>query len=406
MAGTSADGIDAAIIRVAGSGLGMRIRFVHHYHVPFERRLRQRLLSAMAPAATTTEEIALLHAKLGEAFGEAAKQAIQQVGKHYRPCVIGLAGQTLCHLPGGRGRRTVTLQLGSAAHVAAVAGVPVVSDFRQSDVAAGGQGAPLVPWTDWVLFHDKYESRAIQNIGGIGNVTWLPAGGTAENVVAFDTGPGNMIIDEIVARATTGRHRMDRDGKLALKGRVIEAVLSRWMRHPFLSKKPPRTTGRETFGKGFVDQQWPLLVGASPRVEDWVATATAFTARTIAASYCKFIPSFKTDVERRNSVAEDRIVKKANHARNQNANHGRANNNAQLVLTGGGSRNRALRQMLATELPGTRIVRIDDLGIPDQSKEAVSFAMLAVSRLDGVASNLPQATGATYSAILGGLNAI
>jgi anhydro-N-acetylmuramic acid kinase len=253
MAGTSADGIDAAIIRVQGSGLSMRVRLVHHHHVPFPRDLRRRLLAVMAPVRTSTEELARLHALLGEAFAGAAAQAMGGVGRSERPSLIGLSGQTVCHLPNDRKRSTVTLQLGSPAHVAAIAGVPVVGDFRQSDVAVGGQGAPLVPWTDWVLFHDDHQSRAIQNIGGIGNVTWVPAGGGPEKVVAFDTGPGNMIIDEIVSRATDQRCRMDRDGRMAARGQVIESVLSAWLRHPFLRQSPPRTAGREEFGSSFVD---------------------------------------------------------------------------------------------------------------------------------------------------------
>lgn len=392
MAGTSADGIDAAIVRIVGEGESMRVRFLHHYHMPYKRDLRRRLLAVMAPAATATEEIARLHATLGEAFGEAAKRAIQQVQRRQRPSVISLSGQTICHLPHDRNGVTVTLQLGSAAHVAAMAGVPVVSDFRQSDVAAGGQGAPLVPWTDWVLFHDDRRSRAIQNIGGIGNVTWLPAGGGPADVVAFDTGPGNMVIDEIVARASDNRRRMDRDGHMAGRGTVIESILARWMRHPFLRKQPPRTTGREEFGRTFVDRYWPILKTSSLRSEDWIATATAFTARSIADSYRRFIPRLAENVwPPTTAFAEDWL------------GGGRADRDVQIqiVLTGGGSRNRTLRRMLEMELPGVSIVRIDDLGIPDQAKEAVSFAMLAVARLDGVASNLPQVTGANKAVTLG-----
>lgn len=379
MAGTSGDGIDAAVIRVEGSGEAMRVRFVLHHQRPFPRRLRSRLLSVMAPAETTTQELATLHADLGEAFGRVARETVELLPRRQRPMVIGLAGQTICHLPGRPGSRTVTLQLGNPAQVRAIADLPVVAEFRQSDVAAGGQGAPLVPWTDYVLFRDPRISRAVQNIGGIANVTWLPAGGRARDVVAFDTGPGNMIIDGLVGRLTAGRARLDRDGRLAARGRVLEPVLAAWMRNPYFRQKPPRTTGRELFGQPFIESQIERLRAASSAGEDWVATATAFTARTIASAYRTFLPGFAALASR------DRA------------------GSVQVVLTGGGAHNQTLVRMLSAELPTLRLVTIDQLGIPGQAKEAVSFAMLAVARLDGVSSNLPAATGAARPVPLGGV---
>ena len=388
MAGTSGDGIDAAVIRVEGRGEAMQVRFVLHHQVAFDRRFRNRLLAAMAPATTTTQEIARLHAELGEAFGRVAREAIEQLPRAHRPMVIGLAGQTVCHLPGRAGSRTVTLQLGNAATVAAMTGLPVVFDFRQTDVAVGGQGAPLVPWTDYVLFKSKSTSWAVQNIGGIGNVTWVPAGGRAADVIAFDTGPGNMVIDGLVARMSGGRWRMDRDGRLAAKGRVLESVLAEWLKLPFFRQRPPRTTGRELFGQIFVNAELDRLRSASAVPEDWIATATAFTARTIAASYRRFLSDFST---RKPDRAASRVPSGAARPRRP----------AQVVLTGGGSRNKTLISMLQAELPGTPILTIDELGIPAQAKEAVSFAMLAIARLDGTPSNPPAVTGATRSVSLG-----
>lgn len=386
MAGTSGDGIDAAVIRVEGKGERMRVRCVHHHARSFNRTLRSRLLAAMAPAETTTEEISRLHADLGEAFGRVAAEAIAQQPRRQRPTLIGLAGQTVCHLPGRPGARTVTLQLGNPAVVAAMTGLPVVFDFRQSDVAAGGQGAPLVPWTDYVLFRDDHVSRAVQNIGGIGNVTWLPARCRARDVIAFDTGPGNMIIDGLAGRISAGRRRMDRDGRLAARGKVLDDVLAAWMKHPFLRQRPPRTTGRETFGKQFIDAQWERLRSASRDENDWLATATAFTAATITSSYQRFLPT----------LSPGRWARGA-------GKRPQRNRAVEFVLTGGGSRNRTLVRMLQADWPDTRIRTIDDLGIPAEAKEAVSFAMLAVARMDGVPSNLPAATGAKNAVSLGSM---
>jgi anhydro-N-acetylmuramic acid kinase len=385
MAGTSGDGIDAAVIRVAGSGEQMQVRLVEHVHRSFPRKLRERLMAAMAPAVTSTEAIAILHADLGEAFGRVAREAIQGLSRRERPEVVGLAGQTICHLPGRAGRRTVTLQLGHAPTVAAMTGRPVVFDFRQSDVAAGGQGAPLVPWTDYVLFRDSRLSRAIQNIGGIGNVTWLPAGGQAEDVIAFDTGPGNMIIDGLASLASRGRLRMDRDGRLAAKGKVLESILTRWMSHPFLRQRPPRTTGRETFGMKFVEEELKAMRSVSNSPADWLATATAFTATTITLCYRRFLPGF---------LSPSDCAAGARHSR-------RPRTPPEIVLTGGGSRNRTLVGMLRAQMPEARIITIDELGMPAEAKEAVSFAMLALARLDGVASNLPAVTGARQGVSLG-----
>jgi anhydro-N-acetylmuramic acid kinase len=376
MAGTSGDGIDAACIRVAGEGEAMRVRLVDHLHKPFPASLRRRLLAAMAPAATTTEEIARLHSDLGTAFGEAAREAISNLGRR-RPAAIGLSGQTICHLPREPRGRTVTLQLGNASIVAAMTGTPTVFDFRQSDVAAGGQGAPLVPWTDWILFRHPRLARAVQNIGGIGNVTWLPAGGRPGQVVAFDTGPGNMVIDGLVSRITRGRHGMDRGGRRAARGRVLSAVLADWMGHPFLRQYPPRTTGRETFGAPFVAEHWDRLRDASADPNDWLATATAFTAETIAHSYRRFlgVPV----------VGRSRLTARSGRS---------AIREFDLILAGGGARNPVLRRMIEDRLPTARVQTIDAFGIPAEAKEALSFAILGVAHLDGAPSNLPQVTGA------------
>lgn len=418
MAGTSGDGIDAACVRIVGLGERMQVRYVAHFHRPFRPALRRRLMAAMAPAVTTTEELARLHADLGDAFADAACRAIEALKRKERPSLVGLAGQTVCHLPGARGGRTVTLQLGEPARVAVATGLTTVAEFRQSDVAVGGQGAPLVPWTDWVLFGRQRVSHAIQNIGGIGNVTWLPAGGGPDEVVAFDTGPGNMVIDGVVARITAGRERMDRGGRRAARGRVLGEVLEAWLQYPFFDRSPPRTTGREEFGAGFVEAEWGRLRAASSSPDDWVATATAFTARSIASSYRRFLGLGRcgagagADRKKAAGAAGSGGQKIQHHCtsprtpkspRPHVSGHAPPNSFLcpEVIVCGGGSRNPTLMGMLAGELPGIAIRPIDELGIPTQAKEAVSFAMLAAARMDGVPTNLPQATGAGRRASLG-----
>lgn len=354
----------------------MRARVVRHEQFHYAPSLRRRLLAVMAPARTTTEELTRLNAEIGDAFARTAAATIARLSRSQRPSLIGLAGQTVCHLPTHGQGGTVTLQLGEASRVAFRTGVPTVSQFRQSDVAAGGQGAPLVPWTDWVLLGSPTVARAVQNIGGIGNVTWIPPGAGQQDVVAFDTGPGNMLIDGLVRHITQGRVHMDRNGSKAARGRILTGILARWMGHPFLRLAPPRTTGREQFGEPFLNAELPHLRRASREPEDWIATATAFTAATIGQA-----------------------------VRELGRGLGRSKRRAstEVVLCGGGARNRTLVSMIASELPGCQVRIIDAFGIPAEAKESLSFALLAVARVDGVAGNLPQVTGASRPVILGAI---
>jgi len=212
MSGTSCDGVDAVIVAIRGRGLAMRVSPLTHRYEPYPRALRARLLRVMCPARTSTQELAGLHADVGRFYAAAACKTIDQWGAGRRPDLVGCHGQTICHLAGRR-VGAATLQIGEGAFVAAATGCPVVCDFRQADLAVGGQGAPLVPWTDLVLFGHPRMNRAVQNIGGIANVTFLPAGATPTDVIAFDTGPGNMVIDELVRIVTGGRGTFDVDGR-------------------------------------------------------------------------------------------------------------------------------------------------------------------------------------------------
>lgn len=372
MSGTSADGIDAVAAEVSGCGLGMRARVRAHVHVPYPPALRRRVLAVMAPARTRTEELCRLDVQLGERFANAALRLMRAA--RLRPAdvtVVGSHGQTVCHLP----RVAATLQLGRAAVIAARAGVPVVSDFRSADLAVGGGGAPLVPWTDWVLLRSHHRDRIVQNVGGIANLTWLPAGGGPGDVFAFDTGPGNMVIDELVRIATRGRRSYDRDGRMAAGGAVSGALLDAWLRHPFLRRRPPRCCGREEFGREFVARACRRFAAHRLDWADWLATATMLTVETIARAIERWLPS-----PRRRAVPRE------------------------LVLCGGGARNSTLRAWLADRLPAVAVRTIDEFGIDAGAKEALSFALLACAHVDGVPANLPQVTGARHPVVVGQLS--
>ena len=401
MAGTSGDGIDAACVRITGVGASMRVKLLWHRHRRFAPQLRRRLLLAMAPAETTTQELAQLHADLGDAFGNAAQRAIEAAPPSQRPILIGLAGQTVCHLPRAQGR-TATLQLGEPARVAVITNCPTVADFRQSDVAAGGQGAPLVPWTDWVLLTHRTRARAIQNIGGIGNVTWLPPSAQADDVIAFDTGPGNMVIDALVAHVTKGRQSFDRNGRRAARGQVLNDVLAEWLRHPYFKKRPPKTTGRELFGQPFVASQLPRLRQASRKTDDWIATATALTARSIAHAYRRFLPGLRkvNEINTNRRLTNHRRVGRSPSV-SPTSIRTPSLSKVELIVCGGGAHNATLLAMLSVELPHMAVRSMESLGIDTQAKEAMSFAMLAAACQDGVPANLPQVTGATCPAVLG-----
>jgi anhydro-N-acetylmuramic acid kinase len=282
---------------------------------------------------------------------------------------IGSHGQTLWHRPPAEGRRGATLQLGDPATIAERTGCPVVSDFRTRDIAAGGQGAPLVPWVDQLLFSIPGQARALQNIGGIGNVSWVPPRDGNGEVIAFDTGPGNALMDAAVELATGGRMTYDRDGLLAARGEVDEALLGELLRHPFFAQEPPKSTGREAFGRPVVER---LAEALQPEGDqDWldlIATLTELTARSIAEAHRRWI------VPR--GVAE-------------------------VVLTGGGARNPTLVGRIRELLAPVPVVDGKTLGVDAEAKEALAFAVLAWAHVNGIPANAPGATGAAGRRVLG-----
>jgi anhydro-N-acetylmuramic acid kinase len=385
MSGTSADGIDVSVVRIAapspaartprrlGAPARPKLTLLAHEHFAYPAVLRRAVLAAMNASSTSTAELARLNWRLGLAYAEAVKETAER--HHLHLDLVGCHGQTLYHQTRAEnyaGRKFgCTWQAGEAQAIAAELGVPVVSNFRPADMLAGGQGAPLVPLLDYVLFADAKRGRVLQNIGGIANLTAIPAGGLPHAVVAFDTGPGNMVIDGLAQKLFD--KPFDRNGAQAARGAVIESVLKDALRHPYFKLRPPKTAGREQFGRAYAAEFWNKCLKQSLGAQDALATATALTAETIARSYAR-------DVEpRMKSRAVD------------------------FIVSGGGARNRTLMKMLADRLEprGCTLRDSDAFGLPAEAKEAAAFALLAWCTWHRLPGNVPSATGAKRPAILG-----
>ncbi len=295
MSGTSADGIDAAVVELLGAPPRLEWRVLGHSHISHSPDLRQEIFACFRPESGTVDRLCSLNFALGEAFAAATLAAAEAVGLSIEQVdLIGSHGQTVWHIP--TGRQASTLQLGEAAVIAERTGRPVISNFRTRDMAAGGQGAPLVAFVDRLLLAHPHKRRAVQNIGGIANVTYLPLPGDGQAAFAFDTGPGNMLIDAMAARVSDGRLTCDQDGRLAAAGSVHAGLLAELMANSYLRQSPPKTTGRELFGQPMAEivAARAALLGLAP--QDLLATVTAFTAESIARAYADFLPSAPDEV--------------------------------------------------------------------------------------------------------------
>lgn len=379
MSGTSHDGIDAAIAKISGQGSvasgrqkrAKSVELLYHKTYPYKPGLQERIGKAFNG---TTEDICRLNFEIGEAFATAALNCIKEARLEPGDIdIIASHGQTIYHIPPIEEEKGSTLQIGEASVIAERTGILTVSDFRTRDIAAGGHGAPLVPLADYILFHEAGKVKAVQNIGGIANMTVVTD--KLNDVIAFDTGPGNSLIDEAVRILTDGKKSFDKDGKMASKGKIDKALLNILMDHPYLKKPPPKSTGRELFGKDMAS----LLVESWRRkgrgAEDIIATLTRFTAESIYNAYERFVfPKYKID---------------------------------QVILTGGGSKNPILLGHLkklfagAGLKPAPTVDIIDELGIPSSAKEALSFAILGNETISGSPGNLPKTTGAKKAVVLG-----
>ncbi len=354
MSGTSLDGIDVAVIEIRGR----KWELLEFRTTPYPRAVREAIL-AVSNTDTHTAQIARLHFLLGALYAEAVARcaSVELVGCH---------GQTIFHesvAASVAGRKVKsTLQIGEASMIAERLGVPVVSDFRPRDIAAGGTGAPLVPYVDYFLYRNARRNRAALNIGGIANITYIPAGSTAANVIAFDTGPGNMVIDALTEMHTHGRRKFDKGGKLAQSGKANPKLLDEILKDRFYRQLPPKSAGREQYGKEFVAR---LLQSGLPLI-DLIATATALTAAAVAASIRRFC-----------GPVDD------------------------LIVSGGGAHNPAILAYLSAFLPEARLQTSAEYGIDPDAKEAIAFAILAYESWNRRPSNLPSATGARHPVVLG-----
>ncbi|HYL80525.1 MAG TPA: anhydro-N-acetylmuramic acid kinase [Candidatus Acidoferrum sp.] len=372
MSATSGDGVDAALVSIRGRGFSLRVTPLAFEPYPYPASLRKRVLSASQNG--TVAEICHLNAVLGEVFATAALRVIQAAG--LRPTdvqLIGSHGQTVHHLPKvthepGVGMIRSTLQIAEPAVIAERTGITTVADFRPRDIAAGGQGAPLTPYAHYLLLRNPRRSRLIVNLGGISNVTYLPAGCGIEAVRAFDTGPGNMILDALVQRLTGGRRVMDRDGRMAARGTVDATLLDELSSHPFLRRRPPKSTGREEFGQTVMRRVLEAKRRRRLTTEDLLATCSRFTALAVGAAR-RWLQGPIDEV----------------------------------IVGGGGARNRTLLHDLAEVFTPAPVRVYDEIGWDSKAFEAVAFAVLAYQTLHGEPANVPAATGASHAVVLGAI---
>lgn len=370
MSGTSGDGVDAALVEIVRSRKGLEIETLAFHPLAYPRSLQQRILAASASGSVA--EICHLNALLGEWFANAALGVIRAAG--FRPKnvdLIGSHGQTVHHLPhgvkdAGVGAIRSTLQIAEPAVIAERTGITTVADFRPRDIAAGGQGAPLTPGVHALVFRHPRRARLVVNLGGISNVTYLPRGKGADGVVAFDTGPANMVLDGLMYRMTDGRVSMDRDGRLALRGKPDGRLLAKLLAHPYLSKRPPKSTGREVFGAPMVEELLTIREARQLSIETLLATCSRWTAESVGTAR-RWIQG---DID-------------------------------EVIVGGGGVRNRAIMNHLADVFSPAAVVPFDALGWDSKAFEAVAFAVLGYQTVMDQCGNVPEVTGASHPALLG-----
>jgi len=370
MSGTSADGIDVALVWIGGRDSA---RLENFATVPYPAALRESILCVAEGERVTAGEISSLNFRVGEEFSRAALVALRRWRvRPNRVSLIGSHGQTIFHqgVARGSGRGTAsTLQIGEPAVIAARTGITTVGDFRPADISAGGQGAPLVPFVDYRLYANARVGRVALNIGGIANLTVLPAGGGLRDVFAFDTGPGNMVIDALVQRATRGKQKFDRNARIAARGRMIPALLDSLLRDEYFRLPPPKSTGRERYGEEYVRRLIARRAARGASHADLIRTATLLTALSIV------------DAMNRWARPKAKI--------------------GEIIVSGGGAHNPLLMAQLAAALGGIRVISSTEFGVPGDAKEAFAFALLAWETLHRRPSNVPGATGARHAAILG-----
>ena len=372
MSGTSADGIDAVLVRISGYGTRIQVQQLQFLFSPFEPKVRERIIQIGEGNLGGTAEICRLSNLLGQLYAKACLELCAMAGVSPKEIdLVGNHGQTVWHMPVAEeylgAMVTGTLQIGEDAHIAEALGCPVVGDFRVRDLAAGGLGAPLVPYTEYLLYRRIDKTVALQNIGGIGNVTILPQNCSLDQVIAFDTGPGNMVMDALTVMLTNGKQSYDDGGKLAASASISAKLLEHMRKDPYLTRKPPKTTGREYYGKNYVKQLVEFSKDNQISLMDCLATATRFTAESIAIGLRSFSPEQPEE----------------------------------LIVGGGGSRNPVLLKHLRECLPNCQVMVNEDIGFDSDAKEAVAFAILANEAIAGICNNVPSVTGAKHPVVMG-----
>jgi anhydro-N-acetylmuramic acid kinase len=369
MSGTSLDGIDVAIIDITGSGFKAKINVLTSHSVPYPRKIREALL-AISNANANTGDISRLNFLLGELYAEALEETAERAQIPLSSIkLIGCHGQTIFHEGQSAqylGKKvTSTFQIGESSIITERTGIDVISNFRERDIAAGGKGAPLVPYLDYMLIRHRGRGRVAINIGGIANLTAIPANTNTDRVIAFDTGPGNIVIDQLVTRITQGAQTYDRDGAIAASGEVDPKLLAKLLRDKYFRQKPPKTAGREQYGSDYVSK----LLDTELSSEDLIATATALTAESIAAGVRNFVlPDMRVD---------------------------------EIFVSGGGTHNVTLMRMLRKAMDPIPVKETTEVGLDVDAKEAIAFAVLAYETLHSRPSNIPMATGAKRAVVLG-----
>jgi anhydro-N-acetylmuramic acid kinase len=367
--GSSADGVDAVLLEVEGVGLGVRVQLLHAANEPYSPELREVLLRVSAGAEdASTRHVSHLHRLLGETFANAARQVADRASfSLQRVQCIGCPGHTVWHDP--EGRFPSSLSLGMSAVIAERTGVTTVGDFRARDIAAGGQGVPLTALADHLLLRHPTENRLLLHLGGLARVVSLPKGGRLIDVRGFEAAPCNVLLDSLMRQLTSGREAYDPGGRFAVQGRCVEALLQRWLAHPTLQRRPPRSLPRHAFGSTFAAQAIQEARELDVSLHDLLCTATHFVAQAVGAAVQRYL------------TRESRVDR--------------------MLLSGGGTRNGLLWALLSQAFPDVPMARTDAVGLPGDARKAMSFGILAALTLDGVAASVPSATGAVASRLLG-----
>ena len=376
MSGTSVDGVDAALVEISGTDSEPKVKLLAFENKPYPPQVREKIFSLFTPANATVDKVGYMNFLLGEIYAKSALSVIEKAGlKPEDIDAVGSHGQTIWHAPIPESPDGIpvayTVQIGEGSVIAERTGITTVSDFRVADMAAGGQGAPLVPFSEYLLYRREKETILLQNIGGIGNMTVMPAGAKPRDIFAFDTGPGNMIIDAVISAMTHGEKTYDAGGEMAAKGRVCDALLELLKEEPYYSQPLPKTTGREHFGVQYTAKILDWWKQNPIPAEDLLATVTDLTAYSIADAYERYVlPKYQA---------------------------------SEIIVGGGGSYNATLLGFMKKRFAphGVAVRTQEDLGLSSDAKEAVAFALMADCCLRGKANTLPSVTGAQHPAVMG-----